>query len=205
MKQELAINYEEIRAKIEDIDSSSYYPKLLERYLNFDDSLTLMDYSIIYYGFSLQNDYLTNQLDESVLNDLCAAQEYEKMISKCNEILAKNPVSLWTNSLMGYALCELNRPESEWKKYKDRYNTLQNVIASSGDGMSAETAFKVIQISDEYDMLYSYFGIKKVRFQTLVGLCDKFIIIPCNKYNPKEIYFDISQNLKRVNELYEIE
>ena len=51
-QSELDINYDTIKAKIEKPESDSYYPKLLKRFNEFDSTLTLQDYSLIYYKFS---------------------------------------------------------------------------------------------------------------------------------------------------------
>lgn len=196
-QSELDINYDTIKAKIEKPESDSYYPKLMKRFNEFDSTLTLQDYSLIYYGFSFQPDYIKNKPSESQLNDLLKTSDYEKIVIECKQILDKNPVSLLANNKMGYALYKLKKPESEWKKYQNRYRTIRKVIVYSGRGLNPETAFKVIYVSDEYNILYDYFEIPKIYKQTLVGLCDKFDIDPSEYYKVKEMYFDTSRELIR--------
>lgn len=196
-QKELEINFDKIKATIENIESVNYYPKLLKRYNDFDSTLTTQDYSMIYYGFSFQDNYIKNQPDEKILNNLSQTKDYKKIIAECQKILDKNPVSLNANNQMGYALFNLGRPASEWKKYQNRYRAFRKVIVYSGNGLSTESAFKVIYVSDEYDILYKYFDIEKIQRQTLVGMSDKFEITPTQQYNSKEMYFDISQKLKR--------
>ena len=129
------------------------------------------------------------------------AKDYKAIVKECEKILKLNPVSLKANNEMGYALYKLEKPEAEWKKYQNRYRAIRKVIVYSGDGLSEETAFKVIYVEDEYNMLYSYFETAKIHEQELIGLCDKFIIEPSKYYKSSKIYFDISRKLLRNNEI----
>jgi hypothetical protein len=200
-QNELEINFEEIKSTIEDSKSDFYYPTLLKRFNKFDSTLTNKEYGMIYYGFSFQDDYLKNKPGYSTLDSLYKGDDYKAIIKECNKILKLNPVSLKANEKLGFALYKLGKPQTEWKKYQNRYRALRKVIAYSGNGLSQESAFKVIYVEDEYNMLYSYFETKKIFEQSLIGICDKFIIEPSDYYKVSEIYFDISRKLLRTNEL----
>ena len=200
-QDELVINYESIQELISNKEGESYYPNLLKRFNEFDSTLTLKDYSLIYYGFSFQDDYLNNQPTETNLKEFLKTNDYEKIVSECLNILDKNPVSLLATNKMGYALFKLKKPEKEWKKYQNRYRAIRKVIVYSGNGLSAESAFKVIYVSDEYDILYDYFEISKIHNQSLVGMCGRFEVEPSEYYKLKEIYFDISRKLIRQQEI----
>lgn len=202
IRPKLNINFEEIKATIEDKRSIYYYQKLLARYRIFTKSFRIEDWALIYYGFSFQEDYLKNSLDESELNNLLEAHEYEKLVSECNQILLTNPVSLMANLYMSLALRQMGNWEYVWKAYQDRYCMFRKVISCSGDGLSPETAFKVIYVSDEYDMMREYYRIPHIKKQMFIdGSYDKFLIEPSARFNSEEIYFDISQNIKRVEQL----
>lgn len=196
----LKIDYSEIKAKVEDKNSNSYYPKLLQRFNGFDSTLTIEDYALIYYGFSFQDDYLKNQPDERALNKLQKEENYEGLILESKKILAVNPVSLTANDCMSYALLKTGHPETEWKKYQDRFRAIRRVIASSGNGMTCESAYKVIYVSDEYNMIYTYFNVEKVNSQKLSGLCDRFEVDPTEYLPSKVVFFDISRKLLRQEE-----
>jgi hypothetical protein len=200
-QDELRINYDTVKAEIENQKSDNYYPKLLKRFNDFDSTLTLQDYSLIYYGFSFRDNYLTNQPKENKLDELLKSNDYKNIVAECQKILDLNPVSLIANNKMGYALFKLKKPESEWKKYQNRYRKIRKVIVFSGNGLTSETAFKVIDISDEYDILYDYFEIPNIQRQTLEGFCDKFTVTPSDYYKAKEVYFDISRKLIRQQQL----
>lgn len=200
-QDELIINYSEIKEKIENPNSSNYYPSLLKRFNDFDKELKLEEYALLYYGFTFQENYLKNQSEEIKLSKLEKDGKHEELISACEKYLSINPVSLKANDLMAYSLYKLNRPESEWRKFQERYRALRKVIVYSGNGLSCETAFKVISVSDEYDILYTYFNIEKINQQSLEDLCDKLEISPSEYYHSDIIYFDISQKLIRTENL----
>lgn len=200
-QNEINVNFDEIKLKVENVNSENYYPKLLKRFNKFDSTLSLEENMLIYYGFSFQKDYLNNKPTEEQLETLTNNEEYEKLKIECQKILNKNPVSLVANNKMGYALFKLGKPESEWKKYQKRYRDFRKVIASSGNGLSCDSAFKVIYVSDEYNMIYDYFEISKLGSQSLSGLCDKFSNEPSKFYKAKEIYFDASRSLIRHEEI----
>ena len=200
-QEELNINFDEIKMKVENFNSETYYPKLLKRFNEFDTTLTLEENSLIYYGFSFQENYLKNKPNEDKLKILSNNNEYEKLVLQCQNILEKNPVSLEANNKMGFALFKLGKPETEWKKYQKRYRDLRKVIVRSGNGLSCETAFKVIYVSDEYNMIYDYFEIPKISHQSLSGLCDRLINEISEFYKATEIYFDASRSLLRNEEI----
>src|SRR5690606_19597476 len=120
-QEELNINFDEIKSKVENANSETYYPKLLKRFNEFDTTLSLEENSLIYYGFSFQENYLKNKPSEEQLETLSNNNEYERLMIECQKILEKNPVSLGANNKMGYALFKLGKPETEWKKYQKRY------------------------------------------------------------------------------------
>lgn len=200
-QDEININFDEIKSKTENVNSTTYYPKLLERFNSFDATLSLEENALIYYGFSFQENYLKNKPSEEQLNTLSNNQEYEKLKIECEKILDKNPVSLAANNKMGFALFKLGKPESEWKKYQKRYRDIRKVIVYSGNGLSCDSAFKVIYVSDEYNIIYDYFEISQLSHQSLSGLCDHFINEPNKFYKAKEIYFDASRSLIRNEEI----
>ena len=202
-QDELDIDFDKIKAEVNNQESDSFYPKLLKRFNDFDSTLTLQNYSLIYYGFSFQDNYLKNSPKEDKLDELLKSNDYEKVVLECQKILDSNPVSLLANNKMGFALFKLKKPESEWSKYQKRYRAIRKVIVYSGNGLTPETAFKVIYVSDEYDILYDYFEIPKIQRQTLESSCDKFDVTPSDYYKVKEVYFDISRKLIRQQQLTE--
>src|SRR5882757_291677 len=77
---EVSVNFVDIKAKIENPESASSYSKLLKRFNEFDPTLSAGDYSLIYYGFSFQENYLKNQTDEYQLESILKSKDYEKLM-----------------------------------------------------------------------------------------------------------------------------
>src|SRR6478609_6307123 len=80
---EVSVNFVDIKSKIENSESASSYSKLLKRFNEFDSTLSLEDYSLLYYGFSFQENYLKTQVDEYDLESILKAQDYQKLIVEC--------------------------------------------------------------------------------------------------------------------------
>lgn len=198
---EVSVNFVEVKSKIESSDSETSYSKLLSRFNEFDSSLSLQDYSLVYYGFSFQDKYLNSTVDEFQLENILKTRDYEKLLSECFKVLEQNPVSLSANEKAVLAMRKLHRPQTDWLKYQKRYKKLLEAVAKSGDGKSAKTAIKVIYPADQRIILKNYFGIVEIHGQSLVDDCDKVLIEPNEKYKSKEIYFDISRKLRRQEEL----
>jgi tetratricopeptide (TPR) repeat protein len=197
----LNINYDEIKTLIQDSESEYYYPKLLKRFNDFDPTLTDYENALIYYGFSFHENYLKNKLSEVNLKKFIEANDFENLEKECIKILDKNPLSLEANNNLGFALYNLGKPEEEWKKYQKRYRNIRKVIALSGNGKSCDSAFKVIYVSDEYNMMNSYFELVNIKRQGIQGLCDYFKTEQSKYYNNTEIYFDASRSLIRHQEI----
>lgn len=200
-QDKLNINFAEIKSKVENVNSESYYPKLLKRFNEFDNTLTIEENALIYYGFSFQEDYIKNYPREEQLITFAKNKDYENVVKEAQKILEKKPVSLRANDELAYALFKLGKPESEWKSYQKRYRDIRKVISLSGNGSSCENAFKVIYVSDEYNMIYDYFEIPKAGRQGLSGLCDRFINEVSEYYKATEIYFDASRSMIRHEEI----
>jgi hypothetical protein len=174
------------------------YAKLLERYNTFDTSLTFDDHRQLYYGFVSQPGYSAKpELKQKEINAAITKRDFANVILLCDEVLKTYPISLTANYAKGLALASVNNNDSMYGKYLNRYATLLRVIAASGDGKTAKTAFKTIFIADEIEMIYRYFGIQKHLAQKAEGVYDVFEVVPSEKWPDKKIYFDVSEVLKK--------
>lgn len=201
------INFLDIEDAVIDPNGEHYYPKLLERYNSFDSTLTVTDYVYIYYGFAFQPNYLVNQPGEEKMNQLMEKGQYEAAIAECQTILAKNPVSLEANNAIAYAMFQLNKPESEYEPYRNRYKTFVDIIVKSGDGKDPMTSFKVIYVADEYNIMFSHFEIPEIvyRHQLVNAGYDYFKIKPSTLYKSQDIYFEIPEKLNNIHKQRAIE
>ena len=96
---------------------------------------------------------------------------------------------------------ELQR-EEEVQAYIDKYIKLSSAIISSGDGTSEDTAFKVISVNDEYQILNNVFKVEGLKQQSLVNKCDLMEFESSPYYEGTQIYFDISRSLDYMKDLF---
>ena len=89
----------------------------------------------------------------------------------------------------------LQKDIREIKHYSKRYAALLTMIALTGDGTSEETAFKVICVNDEYQLLNMLFKMENMKGQSLVNKCDLIEFDKCQYYEGNQMYFDISRSL----------
>jgi hypothetical protein len=82
-------------------------------------------------------------------------------------------------------------------KYESRFKNLVDAILSSGNGLTCETGFKTISVSDEYGIIYIPFKIEQFYGKALIGPCDKLDIKASVDWPNKEIYFDTSETLRK--------
>ncbi len=156
-------DFREIKQAITNTKSPNYYPKLLNRYLKNDSTLSLQQYRYLYYGFTLQEDFVPYQSATQALLTLRQqmVQEpesekksvvYTRAVQVANNALADNPFDLLAIGTM--AIAQLQRGDTTaYEQWIAKQNSLLDVISSSGDGDSPESAFHVINIEHEYEII----------------------------------------------------
>jgi hypothetical protein len=147
--------------------TATYYPKLLKRFMSSDQTLTLKEKRLLYYGFVFQEEFKTDrnkQYKDSLrifftmkkLTDLDAGN----IIHFSDSILAVNPFNLRALNYREYAFEQTSENE-RIKNVIFRIKSVLEAILSSGHGLSTDSPFYVIRESDEYaviDALGFYFG-----------------------------------------------
>lgn len=189
----VSVNYDSVEAAITNPEKDTHYPKLLLRFNKFDTSLTLDEYRFLYYGFAFNDGYkpyLDNGTSE--IMPLVNERKYDKALDVCDKILSTNPVSITTNFYKGFVLMNMAENDSA-RRYAARARKLINAILSSGNGLTCETAFRIIYVSDEYTLLRDVFDVEPEGRRT-VPPCDRFNINKSKNYSGKTIFFDYSAN-----------
>lgn len=156
-----APDYKQIRAQIQNTKGPNYYPTLMRRYLANDTTLSLEQYRVLYYGFTLQEDFVPYQMEKKQLLDIRKSLNKEKgsarlcpeAIQISNNILDDNPFDLLAISTLSFAYLQL-QDTVKYNLWNDKQNALLDAIVSSGDGETQESAFHVIDIEHEYEVLY---------------------------------------------------
>ncbi|MEO6837995.1 MAG: DUF4919 domain-containing protein [Ginsengibacter sp.] len=195
------INRDSVKLLIADQSIETYYPKLMERFNQFDTTLTLEDYRLLYFGFVFQKEYSGDFYPmQREITQLIHEKKFDPAIKTCDSILEKVPVSLIANYLKGFAIYMIKNTDSNYLHYRNRYSKLREAILSTGNGLTCGSSFQTIFVSDDYEIMYRYFQIPEYEKQSLVYKCDKFEIKPSKYFQSNAIYFDASEPLLNTEE-----
>jgi len=196
------INRDSIKALISNSTRETYYSKLEKRMNEFDTNLTLEDYRLLYYGYVFDSNYSAyGSTQKGEIYKLLDDKKYLSALNLSDSVLKTMPVSLSANMVKLVVLYTMSPDEkSEYYKWKYRYMNLRDAVLSTGNGKSCETAFKTIFVPDEYDLL-RYFDIEE-NTQYLVGDCDMFDIKSSKYFSGKHIYFDTSETLNQLDNMF---
>jgi len=196
-------DYDEIEKRISDKNSNLYYPKLFTRYLN-SDTFSVEEARHLYYGHVFQPDY--NPYDRDELRYMESIQrlfdkssftdsDCYKMIEYADSLLKNNPFYLRGITLK-MQMYEQLQDSISFHKVGPRIPVVFDAILSSGDGVSPETAFYVINPRNEYDVL-NYMGFSS-EGQGLIDHYD-YLQLKENEAGLEGLYFDITPCLKYLN------
>lgn len=153
-QNEQKLDFKEIEKEVMDKNSAHYYPKLIERFLMHDTSLTENENRLIYYGnvySKVYSPYITSDEEKKFLK-YYYAKKYKKAIPFGQKVLNNNPVNvkILLKVMVSYSAL---KDSVNTAMYADMYFDLIDVIKHSGDGKGFGTAYVVINISDEYELL----------------------------------------------------
>jgi hypothetical protein len=196
------VDREKVRKAVTDSLAPTYYPKLMDRFNAFDTSLTLVEYRLLYYGYVFQDGYSAFPIEkkkeiQEAIND----KDFEKAEDISDTVLDECPISLTGNYYKGLSLFYAYADGTDYTLYRSRLVHLIAAILSSGNGLTAKTAFKTIFVADEYQIIYTHFKIEQFLSQSLIGQCDLLAVKPSAAWPHKEIYFDTSESLRKEAEL----
>lgn len=199
-------NYKKIEKAISKSSSTLYYPKLFDRFISSDTTLTANELVHIYYGYTFQDSYspyASSDYSDSV--NLVLKQEeiteddWRKVITLCDSILADNPFDLRAMNKQLYAYEDL-KMMAEFTKRRDQMSMIINTLENSGDGLSKKTAYHVISIAHEYDLL-NILGYEFGGQQSLIEHYD-YLKLSENDQQISGLYFDVSPCLKSLSSMF---
>ena len=150
------IDFDKIRIATQDNLSNFYYPSLIERFQQPHSILTEDEYEHLYYGNVYSDDYNPyggiSDSNENRFRELFGKAKFAEAIPYGEEIIKKNPVNI---QILHYLLiCHHELGDKlNAEKYANKYFPLINVILGSGDGSSVHTAYVIVMVPDEYELL----------------------------------------------------
>ena len=131
-----------------------------------------------------------SQLKDSMYKEMNKLN-YEEIISLAKQILSIDYTNMMAHKVLSQTY-DMMDDVANAQKYESIEMGLLKSIIQSGDGKSCETAWKVIQIAEEYFIL-DMLGVKLER-QSIVsggGLCDRMDVT--DEGVPATYYFDVSK------------
>lgn len=201
--QENAVpDYNEIEKLTKDKSSAFYYDSLYERYRSGDTTLSLRDYRMLYFGYFFQPGYAPfyGSTESDSIKMLLGTKEdlntadWQELARLGEAHVHKNPYDLKGLNIVWMAYKQTG-DSAKADVYFDKLKKLVQTILSTGDGLSESTAFHVLNVSHEYDILnilgYEFDGNQKLT----ENKCD-FLALKTNADNLPGLYFDVKQIFK---------
>lgn len=202
-----APDYDEIQKQVKDSTSQFYYPKIFQRYLQNDTTLTLKDYHYLYYGFFFDKGYklldispYTDSARKILNKDEPNQKELEKLVYYETKLLETSPFSLSDLAYLRYAQRNSDDAAGAALTNKKLINLLKTILAT-GDGKSEKTAWHVISVDHEYSLIrqlgYSFGGDQKLT----PNQCD-YLSLKKNNDGRKGVYFDVHMIMKKEMDMF---
>ena len=195
-------NYKKIKREIKKKRSDFYYPVLVKKYSR-GLPMTSKEKQYFYYGFAFFNFYepykVTKYYDK--INQIVASKDFSegnlnRLLHYINLELASHPFNLDLLKLKIFVF-KRQRNQQQLQITKGQIQVIKDAILSSGNGKTKETAYAVIFISNEYDVL-QFLNLKPF-INNFVDKKLEYIKIKENPKGIKGLYFDVSLITRRIN------
>jgi len=198
-------DYPGIEKKVKDKTSPFFFKKLYDRFSAADSTLTLDERRHLYYGYSFTEQYnpyaesdSREELSTLLKKENFTDAEMQKAISLAGKALEVYPYSIRMMEYRQYFFKQLGK-QSEADKEHARIEIVLDAILSTGDGTSTKSAFYVINVGNEYELL-DILGFEFDGEQSLVEGKYDFLKLSKNAYNVEGFYFDVSRSLKSMGQ-----
>ncbi len=196
-------NYKRINKLTSKKKSDLYFPKLMKRYLESDCYMTLEEKRFLYYGFVFRKNYkpYTASKYRPVINKLLRKPKLSKIDLK--ELLRQTDLHLYHHPfdveilrVRVYVYKQL-RDKINIAKSRNQIKIIKDVLMSSGNGKTKNTAFHVINIKHEYELL-KMLGYQQLGRRKSINKFEYLKIKP-NKDHIGGLYFNLIQSAKSLN------
>ncbi len=194
-----------IERTTKDQSSAFHFPRLMQKYLAGEQDLTLDESRHLYFGYAYQPGYVPTDTSSynKLLADVLAKQsfnttDYENILQYSDALLLEDPFNLRALNAKLLVFAQQNNTE-EYMKVARQRKVVQDAIISTGDGMSEKTAFYVIKVAHEYDLLpflgYNFGGEDQILRSRKVN----YLTLGTNRFGIDRIYFNISPAVDHVS------
>ena len=194
------VDFDHVKAVIEDPKNVYYYPKLMKAYNSNDTTLSIEAWRNFYYGYTFQEDY--NPFRECVYCNVVEQLYYKQPHSRaeCDSIEKYAEKSLNDNMFdlnqMNFYIYVLKEKKKHARAAICRYrlDRLIAAIMSSGRG-TKEEPWVVIAPEHEYNII-NFLGFVATDHETLDGGIDYIKVQPVAGKSAEGFYFDISRMMQ---------
>jgi Domain of unknown function (DUF4919) len=142
-------DYKVILSQTKSDTSRLFYPKLFQRFLVGDSTLTNYEVLALQIGYTDNDNYWPYQ-DIEMERDIWSLNEqmeFEKAVKTCDTLLNRNPFNILACREKSYAYKKLGMQDSA-DYYFDRFDKIVSCDLATGDGISYETSWFVISPAD---------------------------------------------------------
>ncbi|KOS05876.1 hypothetical protein AM493_07365 [Flavobacterium akiainvivens] len=191
-------DFKAIEQNIKNKQSALYYQKLFERFQQADSTLTLEEKYHLYFGYSFTDAYKPyfssdnlKEIRTLVNTDNLTKEQMERVIELSQDAINGYPFDV---SMMGYRAYFYRAlgKEKLAEKEEIRANLVFDAILGTGDGMSKETCFYVINVGNEYELI-NVLGMAYAGEQKLVEGKYDYLELEENDYGVYGLYFNVSR------------
>lgn len=200
-------DYKKIESAVSDKDSKSYYPVLMDRYTKSDTTLTKEDFRLLYYGSFFKSSYspyghsdYNDSIRPVLAKDSLSASDYDTLIKYEKLVLEKFPFNMRDLNILEFAYKRKGNIELV-KQIAFKLDNVIETILSTGDGRTEETAWHVVSVEHEYDII-RMLGLKFGGEQSLTNKACDYLTLEKNKNDIKGFYFDVSKILEAEESLF---
>lgn len=181
--------YSEVRNYM--ADNRAEFNKIVTSFLA-GQPLSMDEYTMLYYGYTFTDAYKPNYSSNTV-DSLINIKKYEDAFKSLQGELRRDPTSLQTLfDLMN--LADVLGKEKESAQYqKDYVNLVKAIFLACGDGLSVDNAIRVNHVTDEFQILSSYFRAVSISSKELSpDFVDK-VTFKDSSGAVKTVFFDFSR------------
>jgi len=200
-------DYEKIASAVGDKNSTSYYPVIMDRYTKSDTTLTKEDFKNLYYGSLFKSSYspygysnYNDSIRPLLAKDTLSASDYGTLIKYEKLVLEKYPFNMNDLNILEFAYEHTGKTELA-KQIAFKLNHVIETILSTGDGLIEETAWHVVSVEHEYDIL-KMLGFRFGGSQSLTSKGCDYLKVEENKDSIKGFYFDVNKILEAEEKVF---
>ncbi|MCF6349529.1 MAG: DUF4919 domain-containing protein [Flavobacteriaceae bacterium] len=175
----------------------------MKRYIESDTTITIKEKRYLYYGYAFQKKYKPYARSKYIANikkilgkDKRNKTELNKLIKYTNAHLENNPFDIEILRVQVYAYKRLRIIKEAFKKIA-KIKMVKEAIMSSGNGSTKRTAYHVINIKHEYELL-KVLGYKQ-KGRRLALKKYEYLKLEPNADHIKGLYFNLSRGMESIN------